>query len=197
MRGLDPAPDFWVYRLACPQCLSVVRIEIPEINALVRSEPSRSMVDVAGSVVARLLERLRAAEGPADIAAILGDARSHGEHRVLLRIPEVLAAARSVFADGARLAEDLVLDWPALHDSARPSGRLVLQRPAHPLSDAPVVIVGEALELRLRKERDVEILGIDGGALLLKPPRDAELLEWLADVEVLVAWPDFLEPRLA
>lgn len=195
VRSVEPAPDRWVYRLACPQCLAIVRVEVPEVNALLRSEPSRATVDVAGAVVARLLERVRGADGPSAIAAVLADAASHAEHRVLLRIPEVFAASRSVFANGARLAEDLVLDWPALHDSARPSGRLVLQRSARALSDDAVVIVGEALELRLRAGRDVEILGFEGGTLLLKPPRDAELLEWLADVEVLVAWADFVVPR--
>lgn len=192
-----PGPDLWVYRLACPQCLTVALVEVPEVNALARSDPSSPVVDVAGAVVARLRERLDAAQrqGPHAIAEVLADAAAHEEHRVLLRIPEVLAASRPAFANGARLAEDLVLDWPALRDSSRPSGRLVLQRSARTLTDDPVVIVGEALELRLRAGRHVEIVGYEGGTLLLKPPRDAELLEWLADVEELVAWADFVVPR--
>lgn len=194
----DPEPDLWVYRLACPQCLTVALVEVPEISALSRSEASSPVVDVAGGVVARLRERLTAASGREAISAVLADARAHPEHRVLLRIPEMLALARPAFAEGAILAEDLVLDWPALRDSTRPSGRLVLHRSARAVpQDSPVGIVGEALELRLYAGSKVRILGVEGGTFLLKPPRDAELLEWLADVEMLLAWADFVTPLVS
>lgn len=191
----DPGPDLWVYRFTCPHCLTIARVEVPEVSALVRSEPSAAGVDVAGSVVARVLERLRAAATAAEISAVLEDAIGDPERRVLLRIPEVLAASRAVLAGGVRLAEDLVLDWPALHDSTRPSGRLTLHRPHRALSDEAVVIAGEALELRLRAGREMDVVGFDGGTVLLVPPRDEPALaEWLVDVEVLVAWADFVAP---
>lgn len=193
----DPGPDLWVYRLTCSKCLTIARVEVPEISALVRSEPSAAGVDVAGSVVARVLERLRASSTAAEIAAVLADAIADPERRVLLRIPEVLAASRSVLAGGVRLAEDLVLNWPALTEYAtRPEGRMTLQRPFRALSEEPVVIAGEALELRLRVGREMAVAGFDGGTVLLVPPHDEpELAWWLEDVEVLVAWADFVAPR--
>ena len=193
----DPGPDLWIYRLTCPSCLTIASVEVPEISALVRSEPSAARVDIAGSVVARVLERLRASSTAAEIAAVLADAIADPERRVLLRIPEVLAASRSVLAGGVRLAEDLVLNWPALHEYAtRPAGRMTLHRPFRALSDEPVVVAGETLELRFRAGRELAVAGFDGGTVLLVPPRDEpELAEWLVDVEVLVAWADFVAPR--
>lgn len=192
----ENGPDRWVYRLSCAHCLTVARIEVPEISALARSEASSPSVDVAGSVVARVLERLRAAPARADVGSVLADAMADAERRVLLRIPEVLAASRAAFAGGVRLAEDLVADWPALTDSRRPAGRLTLRRPLGALSEDPVVVVGEALELRLRAGQAMAVAGFEGGSLLLEPPRDEPAVaEWLADIEVLVAWADFVSPR--
>jgi hypothetical protein len=194
-----PGPDLWVYRLSCAQCLTISSVEIPEVSALVRSEPGPPAVDVAGAVVARVLERLRAASGPGELAEIHRAAREEREHRVLLRVPEVAALLRPAYGERAWTAEDLVVDWPALHDSSRPSGRLTLRRSTRTLPpDAvadPVVMVGEALELRLRAGMRLRILGFEGGALLLAPPReDPDLKAWLTEVEALVAWSDFVSP---
>lgn len=190
----DPGPDLWIYRLSCAQCLSVALVEVPEVSALSRSEPSRPVVDIAGAVVARILERLRAAAGRAELAEVHRATREEPEHRVLLRIPEVAALVRPAFADGAWLAEDLVMDWPAMRDSSRPSGRLTLHRPSRRFGDDdPVIVSGEALELRMRAGRHCKVLGFEGGTLLLAPPReDAAIVEWLADVELLIAWADFV-----
>lgn len=196
----EPGPDLWIYRLSCPQCLTIASVEIPEVSALTRSEPSSPQVDVAGGVVARVLERLRDASGPAELAEIHRATREEAELRVLLRIPEVASLVKPAFVDGAWLAEDLVLDWPALRDSSRPSGRLTLHRPSRVFGgeagrppDEPVVVVGEALELRLRAGKRLAILAHEGGTLHLAPPPDEpEVTEWLADVERLVAWADFV-----
>lgn len=184
-RAAGTGPDLWVYRLACGRCLSVIRVEVPEIGASARSEASGARVDVAGPVVARLLERLAAAVETGELAREVAAAAGHPEHRVLLRIPEVLARARSAYGADVRLRGDLALRWPV--GPERPSGRLVL------VESPP--LAGGGLALRIAAGRVLRVLGADGGALLLEPPReDPDLAITLERVEALIAWPDLVLP---
>ena len=194
-----PEPDLWVYRLACAQCLSIARVEVAEISANARSEASRAVVDVAGPVVARVMERLGTSAGRAELAAVVGEIAADAERKIVLRVPEVLARARSAYGEDVRLAHALCADWASIGigEPVPPLGRLVLH-PAPGDFDPrlPAVRVKSGvLQMMFPAETPLRVVGVDGGALLLEPPRgQGEIAEWLRGVDALVVWPDFVAP---
>lgn len=197
-----PEPDLWVYRLSCAQCLSITRLEIAEIGGNARSAGSRAVVDIAGSVVARVMERLERAEGRTELAVEVARTAGDAELRVVLRIPEVLARARAAYGGEVRLAEALCADWASIGigEPVPPLGRLVL-RSAPPDFDPrlPAVRVkGGVLEMMFPEDAALRLVGVDGGALLLEPPRgQGEIGEWLRGVDALVAWPDLVRAHVS
>ena len=102
------ARGVWVYRVSCAHCLAIVRVERPEIDGAGRAPRPAAPIDTAGSVVARVLERLRAAEAAAELAAEVARLRASEERR-LLRVPEVFAIARAVYVGRIRLVRTLML----------------------------------------------------------------------------------------
>lgn len=192
-----PDPDLWVYRLACAQCLSIARVEVPEVSANARSEASRAVPDIAGPVVARVMERLARAEGRAELAAAVAETAADEELKVVLRIPEVLARARAAYGEQVRIATALRAEWPSIGvgEPVPPLGRLTL-RPVPEGRDArlpSVHLQGAVLEIVFPAESLLRIASVEGGAFLLEPPRgQGEIAEWLRGVDALVAWPDHL-----
>ena len=190
----------WVYRLGCGRCLSVVRVEVPEIGPAARAEAGRPSVDVAGAVAARVLERIAAGAEAAALGSVLDEIAADAERAVLLRIPEVLSRARPAYAAGIRLPRALSCEWPLTgegDEDVRPRGLLALKipRPGSEGSPGGVRLHDDAVELCLPAGLAMAVAEFDGGSLLLRPPDGpSRLKHWLADVEALRVWPDLVSP---
>ena len=94
--------------MSCAHCLAIVRIERPEIDGAGRAPRPAAAIDTEGSVVARAIERLHAAEAAAELAVEVARLRG-SEARRLLRVPEVFAIARAAYVGRMRLVRTLML----------------------------------------------------------------------------------------
>lgn len=156
----DAGRGHWCYRLACPGCLTIARLERPEMDAAGRAPSTAPQVEVPGAHVARALERLREAGaigslGPATTAL------RESDDAWLLRVPEVLAAVREAFGARVKLVRPAYFfsSHPLTGKAVDPEGRIELREISpRALEGAP----DAAHELVLRLLAEVDELAASG-----------------------------------
>lgn len=199
----DDGPNVWEYRLACPSCLAVVRVDRLEGQEGRRAPPPSTHVDVAGAVVSRLLARIDAARDDERLGETVASIVRDEEERILLRIPEVFARARRAWGERVTLGRDLVCVSPLVSETGNDVPRLVgrvdlrqarARSPRVAFGSEPVLVsfMEGAAMFTLASGMKLTVSGTEGGTLLLAPPRTPD--GWFDQVEALVAWPDLVEP---
>jgi hypothetical protein len=130
----------WIYKLACEGCLSVLSVERDEIDAAGRAETRAPVLEIAGAVTARALDRLRSAAAGSltELRTEVERLRTDPASRVLLRIPEVFPTARPAYGDRVRLTgHAMFLSADPMDGShVEPAGLLELSSMAEIAADA-------------------------------------------------------------